>query len=422
MKKLLLGLSCFIMIHGFTQSSSAKINVFLDCTQSWLCDFDYVRSEMKIVNFVRDRFDADVHVLVNTQRSSSGGTQAQLNFIGLKTFSSVSDTITYFNEPTATEDEQRKRLVQYLKLGLTRYISKTSFAKDMQISYTDTKGDTSLNSATKKDPRNYWVYQFGANGGLNGSQNYKSSSFNGYISADKETEDWKINFSVSLDKENETYIDDNNIESKFSSKEYEADLEVARSINSNWSYGLAASYDNSLFSNIKTGLKLKPKLEYSVFPYSKFNNQRIVFQYMIGPIHNKYYDTTIFFKTKETQIEQSLNMITSFTKPWGSINVGIFYSNYFDDFSKNNISLNGAVSWKITKGLNFAVWGFYGLINDQIGLRKGTATRDQLLVRNRELGSSFQYNLGIGFSYRFGSILNNIVNPRFRGLNYSINL
>ena len=55
-------------------------------------------------------------------------------------------------------------------------------------------------------------------------------------------------------------------------------------------------------------------------------------------------------------------------------------------------------------------------------LGKGSASRDQLLVRNRELRPAFKYNLGVGFSYRFGSIMNSIVNPRFRGLNYSINL
>ena len=121
-------------------------------------------------------------------------------------------------------------------------------------------------------------------------------------------------------------------------------------------------------------------------------------------------------------MQQDLKMITSFTKPWGSVNIGIFFSSYFSDFKKNSLQFNGAVSWKIAKGLNFALWGNYGLIHDQITLRKGGATRDEVLKQNRELESSFQYNLGVGFSYRFGSIMNNIVNPRFKGLSYSINL
>ena len=61
----------FMVTASYSQNGSDKIKVFLDCTQSWLCDFDYVRSEIRLVDFVRDRFDADVHVLVNTQNNSS---------------------------------------------------------------------------------------------------------------------------------------------------------------------------------------------------------------------------------------------------------------------------------------------------------------------------------------------------------------
>lgn len=421
MRKLFMSACLFVVtISSFAQNNSEKIKVFLDCTRPWLCDFDFVRSEIKIVDFVRDRLVSDVHVLVNMQNSSSGGSQAEMNFIGLRRFQNLLDTITYFNDPTSTEDDQRKRLVQYLKLGLTRFLSKTPYASQLQISFTDDGQKDSSRKESKQDPWRNWVFQVGGNASLSGSQNYKSKYFNGYMGADKETEEWKINFGVSINQEIQSFIDDNG-ESRFSRKEYSSELQVAKAIDAHWSYGLAASYNNSLFSNIQTGLRLRPKLEYSVFPYSRFNSQRIVFQYMIGSVYNNYYDTTIFFKTKETQLQHSINMITSFTKPWGSINVGIFYSNYFDDFSKNNLSFNGAVSWRIAKGLNFALWGYYGLIHDQIGLRKGDASRDELLVKNRELLSSFEYNLGVGFSYRFGSIMNNIVNPRFKGLSYSIN-
>lgn len=419
MRQILLSFFILFSFTAFSQSSSEKIKVYLDCTQRWLCDFDFVRSEMKMVNFVRDRFDSDVHVFVNTQSSSSGGTQVTINFIGEKKFLSLTDTLVYFNDPTSSQDDQRKKLVQYVKLGLVQYISKTSAGSDLQILYI--KNEEDITTPIIIDKWKNWVYQFGSSGRINGSQTYKEHSIRGSFSADKETETLKINFDLSFDSEVQSYIQDSST-SKFSRKEYEAGLQVAKSINSHWSYGLATSYDNSLFSNLKVGFRLRPKLEYSFFPYSTFNTQRIVVQYMVGPTYNKYFDTTVFFKKKEFLLQQSFNIISTFTKPWGNIALGIFYSNYFDDLSKNNLSFNGAVSWRIFKGFNFAVWGNYGIINDQISLRKGNFTRDELLVRNRELKSSFRYNLGIGFSYRFGSILNNIVNPRFKGLNYSINL
>ena len=372
-----------------------------------------------MVEFVRDRFESDVHVMVNSQFSNSGGEQNQMNFIGQQRFQGLTDTLTYFNDPTATDDDKRKQLVKYLKLGLTRYVAKTDAGKYLEITFAGTDTTKSSKTFSKKDPWNYWVFQFGGSANFNGSRNYQSNSLYGYVNADQETEEWKNSFYVSADKSKQIFKDDST-ESKFESKSYSAGVQIAKSINKHWSYGISAGYQNYFYSNIKAGFSLKPKIEYSLFPYSKFNSQRIVFQYMVGPIHNKYYDTTVYFKTKELQLEQSLNIITSFNQPWGNINIGIFWSNYFDDFSKNNLSFNGAINWKIAKGLNFGLYGYYALVHDQIALRKGGASRDELLIRNKELFSSFEYNLGFGFSYRFGSISNSTVNPRFKGLSYSV--
>jgi hypothetical protein len=426
MRKSIFAAFAFTLLHFSAAAQhdakkAEKVKIFLDCTRSWLCDYDYVRTEMKMVEFVRDRFVSDVHILVNTQFSSSGGEQNQINFMGQKRFPGIIDTLTYFNDPTVTDDDKRKKLVRYLKLGLVRYIAKTDAGKDLEIGYT--KSDSSMKeekAEAKKDKWNYWVYQFGGSASFNGNQNSRSSSTYGYINADRETEEWKTNFYVSYNKSVSVFIQ-NSVESKFNTKDFSGGMQIAKSINKHWSYGFGAGFENELARNLKSAISIRPKLEYSFIPYSKFNSERIVLQYMLGPEYNNYYDTTAFYKTNELQLQQSLNLITSFNKPWGNINFGIFYSNYFDRISKNNLSFNGAVNWKISKGLLFGVYGYYSLVNDQIALRKDDATRDQLLTGNRELKSSFEYNLGFGFSYRFGSIANSIVNPRFKGLSYSVN-
>jgi hypothetical protein len=420
MRKLTCLLLIALSLHANAQNADDRLKVFLECTQGWLCDMDYVKTEMTMVDFVRDRVGSDVHVMVNTQSSSSGGVQATLYFLGQGRFNNHSDTLKYFNDPTTTEDQQRKKMVQYLKLGLMQYISKTKAADQISITYT---GSANSNTATTpvKDKWNNWVFSVGSSASLNGDQNYSSRSMYGNFSADRETEEWKINAGVYLNNSVEIYKQDST-ESRFERKSYSAETDVAKAINNHWSYGGTASYENSLYSNIQAGYILMGKLEYSYFPYSKFNTQRIVFQYRVGPSYMDYYDTTVFLKTKEWQAQQSVNVIGSFTKPWGSVNMGIFYSSYFSDFKKNSLSFNGAVSWKITKGLNFALWGSYGLIHNQLSLAKGDVPIEEILLRNRQLQSSYRYNLGIGFSYRFGSVMNSIVNPRFRGLNYSINL
>jgi hypothetical protein len=404
---------------AFSQAKISKVKVFVDCSQTWICNYDYIRSEINMVDFVRDRHDADVHILVTTQQGNAGGTRAQLNFIGLRTFQGATDTLTFFNDPTSTEDQQRKKLVRNIKLGLVRFIAQSEVGDALTISYSPATGEKK-DSIKTKDPWNWWVFQLSTFGSFSGSATYRNQSINGSFSANRETEKWKIGAQFSLNNSVDTYIDSTS-KTKFTRQGLDGNFDVVKVSGKHWAYGMEAAYSNSLFSNIKGSYKLRPKVEYSLYPYSKFNTERIVFEYLIGPIIYNYYDTTIYFKKQESQFQQSVIGIASFVKPWGGINVGIFYSNYLSDFTKNNLNFNGAVSWKIVKGLNFAVWGNYGLVHDQIALRKGTATRDELLVKTRELRSTFNYNLGVAFTYRFGSILNNFINPAFRGLNYSIN-
>ena len=38
---------------------------------------------------------------------------------------------------------------------------------------------------------------------------------------------------------------------------------------------------------------------------------------------------------------------------------------------------------------------------------------DQILLQRKELATQFEYFTSFGFTYTFGSIYNNVVNPRF---------
>ena len=69
---------------------------------------------------------------------------------------------------------------------------------------------------------------------------------------------------------------------------------------------------------------------------------------------------------------------------------------------------------RLFKGFSFNIYGDYSRIRDQINLRKGGASEEEVLLRQRQLATGFEYFAGFGVTYRFGSIYNNIVNPRFR--------
>jgi hypothetical protein len=52
-------------------------------------------------------------------------------------------------------------------------------------------------------------------------------------------------------------------------------------------------------------------------------------------------------------------------------------------------------------------------VKDQIYLSKGGATEEEVLLRLRQLGTDYRFFVRFGLRYRFGSIFNNVVNPRF---------
>ena len=85
------------------------------------------------------------------------------------------------------------------------------------------------------------------------------------------------------------------------------------------------------------------------------------------------------------------------------------------DPTQRNTQLYGSASVRIIKGLNFNVGGSYSWIHDQRYLRKGSATKESVLLRQQALATSYFYDFNFGLSYTFGSIFNNVVFPRFGG-------
>jgi hypothetical protein len=421
MKKIIQILFLLLIAQLSFAQSNAKTKVFIECTSSWLCDFDYLRTEISMVDFVRDRFIADVHVQVNTQYTSSGSEQNTIVFKGQNTFLNQDDTLAYFNESTLSDDDKRKKMAKSITLGLIKYVSHTEAANNIVITYNKSSETDSVHIKEKNDPWNYWIMSLGASGFFNGDANYKSQSINGYVYADRETEKTKTNIGVSYNySKNEFVISDTETVVK-ENPQTNGYVNFINKMNQHWGYGIFSNYTKSEFSNYDTRLSLIPKVEYDVFKYKDFNNQRVVINYGLGIQYNNYKDTTIFFKTEETLLVQEAAIISSFTKPWGNINVGAFYSSYLYDPDKFSLSFSGAVNWNIFKGFKFAVGGSYNITRNLIQLSKQGATRDDVLLQQKQLNSQYNYFFGVGISYQFGSKFNNYINPAFKGLSWGLN-
>lgn len=396
-------------VTGSDASRAGTLNVFLDCNA---CDFDYLRTEIDYVNYVRDRQVADVHLLVTTQRTGSGGTEYTLTFIGLQRFSAMTDTLVYASGQTDTPDEIRRGLARTIKLGIVRYMAKTADGARIVVTYNAPKGAASA-SAPKRDPWNYWVFRTSVNGFTNGERTSKFLNLFASTSASRTTNAWKLNFSG-----NESYN-----EQRFKIGETTSIVNIQRdyglsglavkSMGPHWSSGLTGSLSSSVFSNQRIALRLTPAIEYDLFPYAEATRRQLRFQYGIGVHVFRYRDTTIFLKTAETLPIQTLSIAYSVRQTWGSIGVGGNGSMYLNDAKKRQASVNGNASLRIVKGLNLNFSGSYSSIHDQIYLKKGGTTESEVLLRQRQLLTSYRYFGSVGLSYTFGSIFNNIVNPRF---------
>ena len=422
MKKAIQVLFLLLIAQLSFAQPNPKTKVFIECTRSWLCDFDYLRTELSMVDFVRDRFIADVHVQVNTQFTSSGSEQNTIVFKGQNSFLNQDDTLTYFSGSTLSDDEKRKKMVKSVTLGLIKYISHTEAANNIVITYKKPADTDSLNIKKQKDPWKYWIMSLGSSGSFDGDANYKSQSIYSYINADRETDKTKTNIGLSYNyRRNEFVISDEETVVK-ENPQTNGYIKFINKINEHWGYGIFTAYLKSEYSNYDIKLSLIPKVEYDVFKYKDFNSQRLVISYGAGIQYNNYKDTTIFFKTEETLLMQNAAVISSFTKPWGSINVGAFYNSYLNDLTKFSLSFSGSVNWNIFKGFKFGIGGSYDITRNLIQLSKEGASRDEVLLQQKQLNSQYSYFFGVGISYQFGSKFNNFINPAFKGLNWNLNI
>jgi len=415
-------LTCLVLA-AITQNApvqSQRLKVFIDCSNTF-CDMDYIRTEINIVDFLLDRQAADVHVLITSQSTGGGGGQYQLIFFGQNQFRQLADTLRCNTDANATSFEVREILIKYLKLGLTHYIIKTGSVKDLVIDMKKTgdkkKEQGKILSPATKDPWNYWVFRVGINGDMDADEVYKNARFTGNLSASRVTEEMKFAFEINGGKTTNSYeIDDTSgtkIKIVNKNDDYNINQYLVKSLNSHWSYGYEISYSRSTFSNNQHQLKFETGFEYDIFPYKEVNTKFFTLAYTVDVRRNAYFDTTLYDKINETLFAHNFEAKLRLHQKWGNISFGAEYRNYLHNWKYLNLGVNTEVEIRITGGLSFNFFTSADLIRDQLFLPKQGATPEEVLTRRRQLATGYRFFGFFGLSYRFGSKLNNFVNPRF---------
>jgi hypothetical protein len=395
--------------EGDPGDRAGALKVFLDCGS---CDENYFRTEIRFINYVRDRTDADVHVLVTTQDTGGGGTEYTVKYIGLGRFAGIEHALKHFANQTATEDERRAGLVATVRLGLVRYAAETPLASRLRVTFE--AEDKPAAAGPTKDPWNYWIFRIGGSGALEGEESGNEKQVSGEFSANRTTAAWKVNFNADIEYSREKFVLDEGETFTSISRNVEVDVLATKSLTDHWSVGGVGAFESDIFSNYDRRTRFGGGIEYDIFPYSESTRRILTLLYTVGVERADYIETTIFGKDDETLIDHRFDTTLGLQQPWGSASARFEVVQYVNEPSKYRLSTFGSMDVRLFKGFSIEFFGEASRRRDQLSLRRGDATNEEILVRQRELATGYEYDFGFGISYSFGSIFNNVVNPRFR--------
>jgi hypothetical protein len=399
------------------QTPTETVNVFLDCDR---CDRDFMRTEITYVNWVRDRAVADVHVLVSDEDTGGGGDRYTVTFTGLRTLAAIEDTLVYTSSTNDTNDEIRRGLTRTITIGLVPYVARTRLGMErLHVSWRAPEGGGVAAAAPQKqnDPWNFWVFTLGLNSYFNGEESQNFLNWRAELEANRTTVEFKteLEFSGSFDRSSFTLQESNGTSRKITSTQeyYNAEALAVKSLGSHWSAGLQSEVTRASFANIDVGFVGGPAVEYSLWPYAEATRRSLVARYSVGVRSNEYAQRTIYNKITETHAAHTLTGEMKLKQRWGSLNTEARYSQYLHDTQFSNLFTYASANVRLFKGFSVNFFGSYSRVRDQLSLPQEELTPEEVLLRQQELSTGYRYFGGVGVSYSFGSIFNNVVNPRF---------
>ncbi len=404
-------------------TQNAALRAFLDCDERG-CDRDFLVTEMTWVNWMRDRLDADFHVLVTALETGSGGQKYAVVAIGQRSFAGRTDTLEFTTNPNDASDLVRRQLLRVIGQLLLPYAARGPLGSRLSVAFAAPMAGTSAPPAPATDKWNFWNYSVSGNGFLNGeSRQSFTNAFTG-VSANRTTEAWKIQIgsNYSYNESKFTYdtagvIGGNPVKLPvtFTTIQRNSGVSalVVRSLGDHWSTGGRAALSKSDFNNTDLAKDLAAAVEWDYYPYSEFARRKIAVLYTVGVRDVNYREITIYNRLTERRPLHSIDATVATKQKWGSMDVTLSGSQYLNALKYYNAGISGNVDVRLGRGLSFNIGGQLSRVRDQLFLPAGGLTPTQVVARQQALATNYRYFTFVGLRYQFGSIFNSVVNPRF---------
>jgi len=405
----------------------SSLRVFLDCQGGVRgCDRTFFVQEMGYVNWVRDRFDSDVHLLLTSLNAANGGRQITVNFLGQKRYAGKVDTLVVTTLPNDADDVVRRDLLRTFQLGLAPFVARTPIASRLRVGLANGVVAPTLNARSMKDRWNLWLYRVDGNINANGEQLVKTTNLSTTLSAARTTEQWKINLGATgsyNERDFKVFVANSatpavrdTVSVIVLQRASNINALFGRTINAHWTVGTKIFGGFSEVLNQKLSLRVSPAIEYNWFPWSEATRRQLTALYYAGPNYYQYYSTTVFGRDDELRYNHTMLLALTQRQKWGNTNLTLEGSQYLHDTRRNHVTLSGFVDLRLGRGFSLNFRGSASRVRDQIYIAANAQSERDILTQRQQLQTNFRYNLNVGVGYTFGSIYNTIVNQRFGNL------
>lgn len=369
---------------------SDQLSLYINCA----CDLDYIRLEIPYMSYRQERRAAHIHLQILTQEAGFRSLQYNLKFWGQKEFEGQDQELVFTTNSNMTKDEIRINLVKVIKAGLVPYLSQTTAIDQVDISY-----DSGDEIVVWTDRFKNWTFGvdglFRLVGDVHDNDIPNRTNLDMYmgIRVSKLTPDWRFNALIAFDrawrwsKGSETM--------KLRSNHYGGDL--VATLGDHWAFGGVMDIDyrsNSTSRSNEWIARVGPKIEFNIFPYEEFIRNEFRINYIIRYNYAGLFRRSIGQLSENENYSHRLGFIYRIIRKWGDLSAIVYVYQGFRDLSIANTYMNVGMRKRLGKGIF-------------LNIKAIAQTRF-----GQENLSRLSYTTEVGVSYLFGSLHNNVVNPR----------
>ena len=390
-------------------AAGGRVRVFVDC-QNTSCDQEFFRTEVTFVDHLRERQEADVHLLLTSQSTGGGGSEITFSFFGQGRFKGRDHVLRLTTVPAQAQDAIRRQMTRLMSIGFVPYALDSPAAQTLAVTL---QAAPTAAAAAQDDPWDRWTFRIGANGNINGEKSNRSLYLNGSVNANRTTAAYKLNVSSNFNYNESRFELTDGRQFIAPTRSYNLNGLWVKSLNAHWSVGARGNVNSSTFSNIDRSIGVFPAIEYDIFPYSESTRRLLTIRYEAGVRHNDYVERTVYGKDSEAIGAHAVNGYLSLRQRWGTVSSGVEAASFIPEMSKNHVTGWGNLNLNLVKGLGLNFYTELTSLRDQVSLASGGASNEEVLVRQTQLATRYRYYFNFGVTYTFGSIYSPIVNPRF---------